>query len=113
MKEIQTPTKENIEQVKPVEQHQKKPQLIHRMRPQKGQKVFEFSLEENTLKLAKYNQPETIEFTKAQKGDMSGMKKKRIDINTDSFYLLALNFKNALKKLKQIFPDVEPKIEKS
>ncbi len=111
MKELQLAPADEIVQANP-DQHQKKPQFIHRMRPKKGQKVFDYDIEADTISVAKFDTPATIHFSKAKEGDLSG-KHSKITMKENHFYICALNYKNAVKQLQKTFPDINPEILKT
>jgi len=108
MKETSQHAKDEVTIVAP-DQHSKKKQLIHRMLPKPGQKLFEYSIETNTLKLAEFTTND-VEYTKAAAGNNSG--KKALDVKENCFYVLAINFKNAVKQLKKVYVNIEPEISR-
>lgn len=110
MKELAPFKKDETVQVNP-DQHQKKPQLVHRIRPKKGQKIFDYDIDKNTIQLAKFDNPTTIHFSKAQQGDFSG-KRSKVTMQPNHFYICALNFKNAVRQLQKSFPNINPQIVK-
>lgn len=110
MKETTPKNKDQVQHIQPA-QHAKKQVLVHRMRLQPGQKLFEYSVNQNTLSLAKFSEPSTASYTKAVNNGNPGLNKK-VDVKQDTFYVAAINFKNAIKQLRKVFKDVEPEIIK-
>lgn len=110
MKEITTHNQDEVRLLNP-EQIAKEATLVFKMKPKKGQKIFQFNVYENTIHEAQFTKPCVVSFEKAKLGQLSA--RRRIDIKEGCLYVCALNAKNAIRQLQKSFPDINPKIIKT
>lgn len=80
------------------------------MFPQKGQTLFEYDVLGQKLRKAKYEDTPTISYLKAVQGEMAPHRKLLLKEN--HIYIAALNFKNAIKQVRKIYPHANPEIIK-
>jgi len=80
------------------------------MKQKKGQKLFEYDILLSEIRLAKYKEPATISFEKAAKGETAPHRKVLMEEN--HIYIAALNFQNAIKQVRKMYPYANPKIIK-
>lgn len=92
--DINKSEKTEIVALKPIE---KKHKLIGRMKPQRGQKVFEINCTEGTVNEAEFLE-EAYSYIDAISGNLSNGVRKKILSKDNCMYIVALNKKNALKK---------------
>lgn len=109
MKEIQPTHKETIQIVKQADQ-EKIRKFEGRLRPRKGQKVFEVNLAEGTIGIAiieksigRYRTPQEGNNPRAHYERLNEIVKNpvitKIKVKEHCIYIAALNKKNAVKKL--------------
>ena len=72
---------------------QEKQQLINRIKPHKGHKLFEYNIETNEIKESKF-EPEEADF-------LGRKKPKKVIAQKNCLYVSALNATNAIKKLRK------------
>lgn len=97
MKETNTIPKEDIQNIKPVEQ-KKQLKLIKKFKPQKGHTLFEVNKVTGQVVKAKFEIEKIISFDKAKSGVVPSPNKKVI-MRENCIYISALNIKNCFKKL--------------
>lgn len=96
MKELTNHIKENIKlEAQKEQQKEKKHVLLGKIKPKKGQKIYEINEETGEIKEAEFVS-KTINFIQAAKKDFS--LKKELVIKPDCVYIPALNTENAKKK---------------
>ena len=102
MKETQFTPQDEIRQEIPA-QHQKKPQFLSSKSLKKNQFLFEFNFREDTIKKVVFEDP-----TVCYIGEKP---KKKVVIKQNCLYIPALNFKNAIRHIKnKISLEYNPKI---
>lgn len=79
--------------------------LVGRLKPERNHTLFEFNIDKKEVRKAEFKKEIEINFEDAQKGDISTS--KQVDIKDGCFYVSALNEKNAWKKLKQRFENLQ------
>jgi len=98
MKEAQIKIEEK-RQVK-AEQKQESSQLIGSLQPKKGQFVFEYCIATGDMKKV---EPEklSIDFEAAKEGEI--VKRSKVIVKKDHLYAVAINERNALRKILKRF----------
>lgn len=108
MKEVQVKEKDQIAIVKQAEQHARETVLFGTIKSIKGTKLYEYNLETNEMKEVILEMPPK---------NISSDKKLnpirlKANYNPKCLYVRAINFKNAVRKLKSKLPNINPKIIK-
>ena len=100
MKEINQKSADKLENIMQVS-IEKKTVFLGTLKPKKNHIMFEVNMKLKTITDATYDDPPALKFTDAKSGQISA--KKKITINQNCVYILALNKKNVLKILKRDF----------
>lgn len=98
MKELKAHLKDEVKvQAKKKQQKENQINFFGRIKPKKGQSIFEINTKTGEIFQAQFINT-TVDYAKAIKGDFSGL--NEVIIKDDCIYIPALNEANALRKYK-------------